>query len=260
MESNWAKRFLYENGQKRVRPIVFVFIAIQVLLLLVVIANIIQLNDDGGPIDDLERYKRLPELAINNLSNQAQILSDSEVENIQKKVFKIVSENSSDINTREIKAVIREGSLFAKDFNGRTKYARMIIDIPSIEQSYEVFYSSNAVIDPEVSTYALCLNNDADVVYKNFKCTSSDKESIRQQIVETYLNYFGFEYFSAGINPVAPKTIIISPSVSYNNDEKIKTRYINEVKNAIDSLGIPSSSYEYYVRTAADVNYDNNNK
>ena len=257
MESNWSKRFLYDNGTRRVKPIVFIFAAFQVFLLIIVIASIIQLNSDSVPDDDVERYKRLPELTITGLKDKASILEESEIKDIQKKVFEIVSENTSNIKTSEVKAVIRNDNVHEHNFDGRSKYVNMIIDIPSLEQSYEVFYGSNAVIDPDNSTVVLCLDESKDKPYDGFKCKSSDSGYTRYSILKAYLNLLNFNLFSAYMSPDGSNTVIISPSVTYDNNEATKAAYIKETQDAIDSLGFAASSYNYYVRTAADVNYSN---
>ena len=257
MASNWSKLFLRPDGGKMVSPLVLIFIALQALIIVVVIINIVMLNDDKAANDDLERYKKLPELSVTGLANKAPDLTESEISDIQKKIFKIVSENTSNISTNEIEAKIRGENVHMRSFDENTKYLNMTIDIPSLEQSYEVFYSSNAVIDPDVSTFVLCLDDDTEKVYENFECKSSDNASIRDTVVSSYLGRFRFEYFSAYFDPEKPNTITISPSVTYDNDEATKKGFVNEVKLSIESLGIPSSRYEYYVRTAADVNYYN---
>ena len=68
------------------------------------------------------------------------------------------------------------------------------------------------------------------------------------------MDYLSFDDFSVYLDS---DTIIIDPSVTYDNDEATKSRYVEEVKDTIDSLALPSDYYKYYVRTAADINYSN---
>ena len=253
MASNWSNTFLNQNGEKRMSPLLLVFIALQLLIIIAVAANIFTINNSEAD-DDLTIYKKLPELTINNLAEKVPFLKESKVTDIQKKVFKIVSENTSNIDT-EIKANIRDNSLHTHSFTEKINYFSMIIDIPSLEQSYEVFYGDNAVLNPDISTFVLCIKDDANVIYKNFNCKSSDKESIRETIVSSYMPYFKFELFSAYIDPKDPSTIHIKPSVTYVNDEATKTKYINEVRSSIESLGIPADNYKYHVRTTSDFDY-----
>ena len=259
MESNWSKRFLYENGTRKAKPIVLIFICVQALFVVFLIITLLQLNNDELPKDDAERYRRMPELSISDLSKKASILTEAEVADIQKKVFKIVSENTPTVNSTKIAAAIHNDVVNAHSFSEHTKYVNMIIDIPELEQSYEVFYSTNAVIDPDVSTIVLCPDESKELTYPNFKCKSSDdKMYSRDQILAAYLKYFNSDKFSAYVSPDNPKQIIISPSITYNNDDKTKAKYINDVKDFIKSIGLAPGKYKYYVRTAADVNYNNN--
>lgn len=258
MESNWSKRFLYRDGRREMSPMLLAFIALQILLIVAVIFTIIRISDDGVAKNDTERYEKMPELTISGLKDKATFLSETAVKDIQKKAFKIVSENSESVNKSSIKATIRDGKIFAEKFGDRSNYINMIIDIPDLEQSYQVFYSSNAVINPEVSSYVLCLNEEGDKIYKNFECKSSDNESIRQTMLETYIRYYDFNYFSAYVKEDNPNAIVISPSVTYDNSKSTMDSYVEEAMQAVDALGFPSDNYYYYVRTAADVNYDNN--
>ncbi len=256
MEPSWSDRFLNSNGQKKASPIFIAFIAFQLLLIIVIIVSVSQISDDRTAKNDAERYERMPELTIKDLAKKAPGLSEDDIADIQKKVFKIASENNSNMNADKIEAVIRGDKFYKHSFNKQTLYLHMTIDIPELQQSYDVIYGSNAVLDPEVATFVLCLD-DEEVIYKDFKCKSSDSESIRDEIVPRYLQRFGFEYYTAYIDSNNPKTVIISPSATYENSEETKAAYIKEVKDSIDSLGISSERYNYYVRTAADVNYEN---
>lgn len=259
MASNWSELFINNNGTKKASPILLIFIAFQALLLVVVLVTIIWFNNDKVPDDDFTRYKRIPELAVENLDNKIPDLKNYQIESIQKKVFQIVSENTDSVDTDNIKAVIRNDETHLHTFDGQSTYFNIILDIPEIEQSYRVIYSSNAVVDPEVSTFVLCLEDDEEIIYQDFDCKSSDDKSIKEKIVAAYLKLFNseYEYFSAYISQDDASKIVISPSVTYDNDEATKAKYINEVKASIESLGMPSESYTYYVRTADDVNYRN---
>lgn len=260
MESNWSQKFLYKNGKREMSPILLAFIALQVLLLVAVVFTIMRISDDGVARNDTERYEKMPELTIKGLKEKASMLSENEIKDIQKKTFKIVSENSESINKSTIEATIRDNRMHVKNFGGYSRYINMIVDIPDLKQSYQVFYSSGAVIDPEVNSYVLCLNKEADMTYGDFGCKSSDDESIRETMLKTYLGAYRFEYFSAYIKDDDPRSIIISPSVTYNNSEATMNSYIQETMRAVQDLGFSPNDYTYYVRTAADVNYDNNGK
>ena len=258
MESNWSKLFVNSDNGKRLTPLAIAFFAFQFIVILTIIVAIVWVNKDNAPDDDLARYEKMPELTIKGLADKAPGLSELEIKDIQKKLFKVVSDNTPKIETEKVEAIIRNDDTHMHTFDGKSTYLNMLIDIPSLEQTYEVIYSSNAVIDPDISTFVLCLEQDAGKIYENFDCKSSDSGSIRRTIVSAYLKYFRFEYFSAYISPDDPDKIIISPSVTYNNSQATKDKYIEEVKASIESLGMPSSIYDYYVRTAKDVDYENN--
>ncbi len=255
--NNWSQFFIDKNGSKRINPLALVFIIFQVILLVAIIITIIWVNSDKIADNDATRYEKIPELTIKDLAKKAPSLSEQEIAGIQKKLFQIVSANTTTINVDKIEATIRDDKTHEQKFEHDAKYLNMIIDIPSLKQSYQVFYSTNAIIDPDITTFVLCLDEHTEAIYGDFNCKTTDNESIRETIVSSYLNYFNFEYFSVYIDSKDPETIIISPSVTYNNSESTKASFIKEVKDAIDSLGMYPNAYEYYVRTAKDVNYKN---
>ena len=256
MASNRFKLFENDNGSMRLSPLGLAFIAFQIVLFVTIIIIAIWFNNDRQPDDDITRYERIPELTIEDLATKAPALKDTEIVDIQKKVFQIVSSNTTNINVDKIKANIRNGETHQQTFDGKSTYLNMIIDIPSLEQSYNVIYSSNAVIDPNISTFVLCLDDHTQITYERFDCKSSDDDSIKEKVVSTYLGYFWFEYFSAYINPSNPDTIVIRPSVSYDIDAKTKASYIKEVQDSVESLGIPADTYEYHVDTGENIDYE----
>ena len=257
MASNRFKLFENDNGSMRLNPLGLAFVAFQIVLFVTIIIIAVWFNNDKQPDDDITRYERVPELSIKDLSQKAPSLSELEIKDIQKSLFTTVSSNTPTLNVSKIEATIRDGETHENTFNGKSTYLNMIIDIPSLEQSYNLIYSSNAVIDPEISTYVLCLDNDAQIIYKNFDCKSSSDKSIKQKIVSTYLGYFRYDYFSVYIDPDDPNTVVIGPSITYENSAETKAAYIDEVKKSIESLGISSDTYKYYVRTARDIDYKN---
>ena len=257
MESKWSRFFIDKNGNKVLSPVARAFIIAQIILLILVIAVIAWISNEEAPDDDVARYEKIPELTIKDLAKNAPILSQTEVVDIQKKLFKTVSTNTSNIKTDKIEAIIRNDVTHAETFDNKSKYLNMIIDIPSLKQSYEVIYSSNAIIDPNISTFVLCLDENTEVIYENFQCKSSEGANIRHMAIAAYLKLFKYEYFSAYVKTDDPSTIVISPSITYDNDNATKAKYINQVKTSIASLGLYSNNYKFYVRTAKDVNYEN---
>ncbi len=173
------------------------------------------------------------------------------------------------VSKSQASAYFRDGSIKTQYFEKYdVYYVRAIIDVPELEQSYEVFleYPSNKdavnLVEYDSSDVAkpysiLCLDENSEKIYPNFDCHESADYSSRQKIVSSMLNYFYFDYFSPYLNPNGAGTVIISPSVTYDNDDQTKATYIEEARDAIKSLGISPDTFTYYVRTAADVNYRN---
>ena len=177
-----------------------------------------------------------------------------------------IAENNEDDKLFEDQASVqlRENSIKTQYFKkSGTNYVRAIVDIPEYKQSYEVFLmypdNPNAVKMVEYSNpdivkpYSiLCLQDEADIIYLDFDCQDSPDYFNRQRIASKMIGDFDFNYYSAYFDPDDENKIIINPSVTHNNSEDTKSKYIEEVKAAIGSLGIPSDSFKYYVLTADD--------
>ena len=257
MDNNRLRHYESNNDNKKINPVILVFAGIQAILIILAIATIVRMNSDNITEDNPAYEEKTPQFTIKDLAKKASILNQDDVTNIQKKVFKIIAKNTNSIDVNTVEATIRDDMIYQQSFGDNVKYLNMTIDVPDLKQSYDVYYSPNAVLDPEESTFVLCSDGE-ELIYKDFDCKGSDNVSIRNTIVKTFLGYFKFNYFTAYADADNPTNVIISPSVTYNNSEATKSGYIDEVRSAIDSLGISPDDYTYYVRTAADVSYDDN--
>lgn len=260
-----------ESGQTqfnfRLKPLPAMFLIIQIILLILLIISVPKLFQD-------EKIADTPAEGLSvKMVNASDVIPEDYsgwTKMVEWALFDTVSNNAGDKKfSKDVSVFIREGSVRSREFEqAGINYVRAIIDVPEIEQSYEFFlkYPNNpeAVNAVEYGNPSaakpysiLCIEDKKDIIYPDFDCKDSPEYFNRQKIVSGMLGYFFFDYFSPYLSFDGDNTVIISPSVTYDNDEATKTKYIEEVKAAIESLGVSPDDFRYYVRTAADVDYYN---
>lgn len=149
---------------------------------------------------------------------------------------------------------IRDGTIKTHHFEKYAiNYARMIVDVPELAESYEVFleYPDNkgaiGIAEPNnpdvAKPYSILCVEKSEIVYTDFNCRESPNYSTRQEIVSKTLGYFDFSDFSTSFKDDL-SAIYISP-INHSVDGGAK--YVQEVKKAISSLGISPDIFSYHV-------------
>ncbi len=257
-----------EQSRPRVKLSTIIFLGIHVVLIILIVLSVSRFSQDdeveNAPGQDLSAK-------IINATDAIPADYSGWTETIEWELLNTILRNVDDnaLDKNKASAHLRDGSIKTQRFEDYgVNYVRAIVDIPDIEQSYEIFleYPDNkdaiSAVEYGESEVAkpysiLCLDDNSEKIYPNFECHESSDYYTRQEIVANTLGYFYFDYFSAYLDPNKQDTIIISPSVTYDNDDATKAKYIEEVRTAVETLGISPDSFTYYVRTAADVNYNN---
>ena len=243
-----------DQHTKSILPIIF-FIA-QVIFIIIVI-SILSLNVKSDKIGEME-VNRQPTLTIKDLNSQ---LSDGVYQgSIETVLTKTVELNTENFNVNDT-VNIREGSLSTIKFeNIDSVYFSAIIDIPNLQQSYQVYalypLSNEAPAELSYSTqYVLCLDGYSEKIYPNFDCKDLFESDTRQYIVSVYLEYFDFDGFSAFTTQNSDYSIVyIDADPDLDLYDTTRQSYIQEVKKAIRSLGISPELFEYRVIQQSYIN------
>lgn len=250
----------------RLKPLPAVFILFQIVLVLLLAFSVPKLFQNDKITDTPSEGLSAK---ITNASSAIPEEYSDWTKMIEWALLNTITENNGNekLFENQASAKIREDSIRTQYFaDDSTNYVRAIVDIPEYKQSYEVFLiypdNQNSVNMVEYSNpdiekpYSiLCLKEKADVIYPGFECQDSPDYSTRQKIAAKALALFDFDYFSVYPDPSDPNKIIINPSVTYENSEAVKAKYIKETKNAIESLGISPEIFNYYVLTTDDAEY-----
>ncbi len=259
------ENYSQDQPKPRVKLSTIIFLGAQAVIIILAIVSIVKFSDTDkienapGQIDLSAKIINATDAIPEDYSGWTEIIEwallDTILDNIE----------SNTVSKSQASAYFRDGSIVTQRFEKhKTNYVRAIVDIPELEQSYEIFLeypdnkdAVNAVeySEPNIAKpYSiLCLDENSEKIYPNFDCHESSEYDTRQNIISNVLNYFQFDNFSAYLNTKGPGTIIIYVSAIYENDETMKTKCIEEVKTTIESLGISSNLFTYYVDAVANV-------
>lgn len=251
-----------EKYQVNYLPIIFLVAEFMfVIILVVILSNLLGSNNITTDIGSQ------PTASVGNFSSTIPELSPEMVTTIERQLYNALLVNSpkGTIQNSTTNALVVTDSVMRNNFdNAGVNLVSAAIDVPTLEQSYSFYYGypQEGNNDFQLFYTILCPVSSKVGSYSDFDCSGNSftGDVTKNSILSTFLSYFDFANFSAYLDPDNSSRIIIRPSVTYNNSEKTKNAYIEEVQNAINSLGMDPKDYEYYVRTAADINYENNDR
>ncbi|MBR2726019.1 hypothetical protein IKE87_02005 [Candidatus Saccharibacteria bacterium] len=239
-------------------------ISIEFLFIIIIIAILAKLFSVNNITTDINSQ---PAVTISNLRSTIPELSPEIASTTERQLYTALLSNSpqSSILDSATNSVIVEGSVIRNNFDDvGINLISAAIDIPALEQSYSFYYGYPQEGNNDFQTFytILCPVSNKVGSYSNFNCRNDSfvGDATKNSILSSFLSYFDFAYFSASLDATNSNRVIIRPSITYNNDQKTKDGFIEEVQDAIESLGMDPSEYEYYVRTAADINYENNDR
>lgn len=250
---------LSEQPRQPINYLVIGFVIMQLIFIAAILFSVFGTpNSDAILESDLAAR---PHVTIDNLNSAIPNLPASSQTIIEYDLFEIIKNNISEVNINTA-AELRTNSIKTYSFPyQQINYISAIVDLPELQQSYHIFHEyseneNNPYLSPNSGTITLCLGDEEEKIYPDFICKDIYEPNTRHAIVANYIGYFDFKYFSAFLYFDNPDTIVIGPA-SYDNDKSTEDQYINEVKNAVESLGFSPDSYKYHVRTAADIDYNN---
>lgn len=224
--------------------LVGVFVFIQLLFIVIVIYLIQSTNTDTYKISNLPVF---------DLTKEIEGLPESSVDPIQTVLYDTVTMNGGAINSiKDSDIRIREETLKNIYFSEQNiHYVSFIIDIPSLEQSFQIFHewtndSTNQYYLVNRATMVMC-PLESQIKYSNFQCRDNYDNNGQAFIVSQFLPYLSFDGFNALTRyDKAPYVIIIAPE-TFNVSEDTKSVFIEQTKEKITSLGFPSDLFSYYV-------------
>lgn len=200
-----------------------------------------------------------PAISIEDFSSDRLGLPDTDINAITQTLTDAIAINTKNLNVSTPKATIRENTLVTRDFDRfNFKTISFIVDIPDIEQSYQVYY--NYPINPNFDTFfsedtdapypdvlrsALCISDTSQIIYPNFDCHSIYPPDARHKIAQSYINLFEFSDFTTRIDNHNPTQINLKRLAKSTNP--LNEDSISQVKDALSSVGISPDSFTYHI-------------
>lgn len=245
-----------DNNTKKIPPIILFAAlaqAIVMLILIVIIVNSLNRNDK------IENRNSQPTITLEDFSINETTLPTNYLEDLTHSITDAVILNTTDLNVPNSNAIVRSNSIGLVNFERKKfKALNFIIDIPTLQQSYQVYYkypSDLNLDDPFINNprAVLCLEDASLMIYPEFNCQSSYPSDTRHRIATDYLKFLEFNQFTTSINPQHPNQIIINPITDVS--DAVGSLYIDQIKNALTSLGISPDSFEYRIQKKQDLDY-----
>lgn len=236
------------------------FFIIQVIIIAILISLIVIFKKDEaiGNVD----YARQPTVIIEGLSSELPDVQAEHIGSIERQLANTISLNINSFDINNSKAIIRQDSLKIQKFeNIEGYYFSIIVDIPNLQQSYQIYHHYPATDSPPNSSppnvmYVLCLDSFTEKIYPDFHCRDNQLPEIRNSIAAYYLKYTNFEKYSAWINDDENSVVKITP-INPNVSTDQKNEYIQKTKEFVSSLGISPNNFKYYVMEPSNYTYFN---
>lgn len=174
-------------------------------------------------------------------------------EGIGSALYDVLVLNLSDINRLNSEnVVIRDGKISKYYYDEGSYYTGFIVDLPDVSQSYFVHYydvndrdDTNENGDHGYTVTVSCLTK-LEMIYGDFACRDRNGGMARNYVLMGLLDYADFEDFYAYIDEGDLSRIKIV-SRFYEHSPEQDAKYVEEVKEFVESLGIPVELFEYYI-------------
>ncbi|MDO5451469.1 MAG: hypothetical protein Q4F56_00045 [Candidatus Saccharibacteria bacterium] len=200
-------------------------------------------------------------IPISNFEHDLEGLPENSLDVIESMLYDTIASNGGTLeNISDSDAKVRENSmidLYFEDIN--MHYVNFIIDIPSIEQSYQIFNEwsddrTNPNYLTNMATMIMCPLKE-QLIYTDFNCKDEFDHKGQRILVSKFIDHFDNDYFAPYFKEGDFSTIYINP-ISFNLSNSTKQRYIGETKDAVTSLGIPPDIFKYHVLEQSDLDYN----
>ena len=196
------------------------------------------------------------EVGINNYDKYISNLPADRRNSINSTLYNIIKNNLKSGNPKVKDATIREKSVI-NNYNKITNVnsGTFIVDIPSIKQSYSIYFEWSADINNvNLSGYtaaASCLSKDK-LIYGDFGCKddfTNNKTNNDSSIILDYLPYSTFNYtITADLNDnnkvsLNVAMILYSTDTRDGNRDNSISKYKSEIVNWIKSKSLNPDNY-----------------
>ena len=186
-------------------------------------------------------------------------LEEAETDGIDFYLYNAIVASSNVDNLGKIETVVRDGSMINfYDQENKIHYVNYIIDIPSLEQSYQAYHvwsddTQNVVTGTDGLTGVMCLEPD-QLIYGEFNCVSTNLDA-RNLIIKGMLQITKFDGFSV-IAKESSGTADVKFMIQYADcdsqcvcraaSESEKQIATNKFGEFVEGLGFRLKDIDYY--------------
>ena len=243
------------NEEKFIRNRLWIIFGTIQLVFLAIIIGIFMNTQKPDRLS--ESYKSQPKLKIDKIAKELKDLPENERAIIEQELTRAISLNANEVNLNNTVAEIREGYIKRSYSHQNLTFYNIIVDIPSLEQSYRIYHEYSSDVTNKFFTYdkttiVTCVTDEKSQKYK-FDCNSRYETSEDERILRKYLNFESFGTFSASLGD--NNSILITP-IAQNANAGDEEQFIKRVKEAVNSLGFNSESYTYNVLNSSSLTYE----
>ena len=227
-------------------PATLAFIAVQLLFLVLALVSLHNFASEKTAIES-----NSPTVSQVALANPGVLkYTGGQLETIKKELFRLVEVNTENAASfKNPTAKIREDAIYRESFSSKNiEYLSFIVDIPDLEQSYQVFHEWSTIKDnpnalPNESVIVLCLE-DSQKIYENFDCKDIYGQRTRTPRLFRYLAWHNFDGLFISYPDSTQQNIAVNVLGEKDDDE---VAHIQEVKDYITTLGLNPEGPSYRV-------------
>ena len=243
---------------KQISPSVIIFAILQFFFIIIIIALIFNMNHE----DRITNRENEPKTTIHDLFTKIENFPKEYVDDIEHSLTETIKQNTDNFSVPDATAFIRDESLKTEIFDRHGFGAlSLIIDIPSLEQSYQIYYkyALNYENIADAAYYnnpraILCLDEYSEIRYPNFECQDTLPPETRFRIVADYLRFFEFDDFTVSVDAKDYSIIRLNPATANSSDNQ-EELMVAELRNKISSLGVSAEYFNYQFLTQEDLDY-----
>ncbi len=234
----------------RIPPLILAIIIIQIAFIAIIINTI---SKEATQKNEAITRDDQSSITIGGLSLYSMNLPNNYIDDISHSLTKTIESNNSNLNVSNSDVIVRDGTITIKQFEKQQFNAlSFIVDIPNLEQSYQVYYKYPANLNINIAYYdnpraILCIDDPSQIIFPTFQCSSDYPPDTRLKIVKDYLSFFEFDVFSTSIDKDNPHQINLKGF--HRAIDHLDDSHIAQVKNAISSLGISPDLFTYHIKT-----------
>lgn len=242
-----------QNKMEKIRdflknPFVIIGIIIQIIFIILIIILIQNITKKDTVVPDVKIQNTFEDIS-NDLPKEA-------AKYFERSLYEIVSLNSKNItNISDSGAHVRENSISQQYLNEiNVRYIHFIVDIPSIQQSYQISYqwsddTNNKKLPTNNSLMSMCLPREK-MIYPDFNCQDRYNHNGPKELIKTLTNQITLKVNNQSFS-VIPKgrtsddNFYFQVAINTCGNDDLKNKATQVFEKQVKDLGFELSEIPY---------------